>query len=126
MSRWLRSPYAAGPLLGTLAFYAALLVPGALGALLAWPWWITLPLLLPGLLWSVKLGRIGAEQRGIHSRRETPRALYALIGASSVPISALGGQALAQRYWGLALAAMVVAFDLAVRAWWQRYDRRVA
>lgn len=119
---WSDRPTAPGPWRPTLGVYAAVLVPGVLGAVFAWPWWLVFLLLAPAVVLSARVGWLGAELRGIHSRSRASRGFSGIGGLIRGPLGIVGANLLAERYWGLSVAGAAVAFDLAVRAWWHRRD----
>ncbi len=66
--RWLQRwrIYAPPPFSWQLAvIYAAFIVPAVLGAVLGWPWGITMALLFPALVAHITLGIRTAQVRGI-------------------------------------------------------------
>jgi hypothetical protein len=123
---WWKRPWAPGPLRPTLGVYALLLVPAALGAAFDWSAGLTIALMIPALLLSIRLGQVGARRRGLRSRKETPQVASGLIGAVGAVVVVVVSDTLAFRYFGLLLAGMAITTDLIIRAWWLRFDRRGA
>ena len=103
--------------------YALLLVPAILGAVLDWPWWLNLYILMPGLILGTVAGHRAAERRGLKSRSETPHN-YLLAGLAGVLGAAIGIGIEDDRYLGLALAGLMITLNLAERAIWVRRDRQ--
>jgi hypothetical protein len=89
--------------------YVAWLLPAAVGSLLAWPWWATLVLLLPGLIWYI--GTEGVSYY-IESHRANPRVPLGwhlpLLRAIPVLIAACLIQG---RFAGALVAVALVAVD---------------
>jgi hypothetical protein len=123
---WWKRPWAPGPLRPTLGVYALLLVPAALGAAFDWSFWLTVALMTPAILLSIRLGQVGAQQRGLRSRKETPQAASGLIGGVGAVVVVVLADTMDLRYFGLLLAGATITMDLIFRAWWLRLDRRRA
>lgn len=73
----------APPSLGRLlTIDVLLLVPAIAGTAWAWPWGVTMALLIPGLLVSQVFGASAARARGIYSRPQRPTVTMTLIWAA--------------------------------------------
>lgn len=92
-----------------LALKLGWLVPAALGAALAWPWWITLALLLPALAWYIETeGRSYYTESRITNATAPAAYHLPLIRAvpAIVPLCLLQG-----RFAGIVGAVVLVLVD---------------
>jgi hypothetical protein len=121
---WWKRPWAPGPLRPTLGVYALLLVPAALGAAFDWSAGLTIALMIPAILLSIRIGQVGAQQRGLRSRKETPQIATGLIGGVGALVVVVLSDTMDLRYFGLLLAGSTITMDLIFRALWLRIDRR--
>jgi hypothetical protein len=123
LTRWRQRPAAPGPLWPALAVLAMAMLPAVAGAAFDWSVWLILGLLLPAMLGTVVLGRMGGRARGwpappLSSRpyRAALPAVCALFFVVAVTVP--------DRYIGLVLVALGVIIDQAEREKWRRAEAR--
>lgn len=126
--RWWGRASAPAPVRSASIAHLMVLIPAALGALLDWPWALTVALGVPGLVHLIRLGFAAARARGIRSRAESPRyARYSasVVGGASGVFADSFYDLAGPRYIGLALAGVLLAVYLIDRLVWHLHDKRV-
>jgi hypothetical protein len=121
--RWWERPMAPGPLITELGAQTTVLLPGVLGAIFAWTWWVTLVLMMPGIVLVQRLGWGWARARGLRTRSETPHISTA-VGAIVGGICGVSVSLLPTRYLGLVAACLGIAGSAVVRILWRARNRR--
>ena len=94
--------------------------PGVAAAVGEWPWWVPIALSAPGYFLYVRAG----------CRRTTPlparsRGMLTTLAFAAGPLGVLIANTVDERYWGLALPAAVLVYDLIARLLWWHHDRAV-
>jgi hypothetical protein len=115
-ARWWKRPTAPGPLGATLAADAILLLPAVLGAILAWAWWLTILLMIPGIVLHQRIGWAAARELGLQTRSESKRTQMVLGGI----VGGLCGifvNVVPHQYFGLVVACISIVANLTTRRW---------
>jgi hypothetical protein len=90
--------------------YGLLIVAAAIAAVLAWPWWLGLVLLVPGMVLYFRAGQAEAFTRGWTSGEEGGRGFVAIVGA----LSGMGYAALASAFPDRYASLLLVGFLIVV------------
>jgi hypothetical protein len=110
----------------SLRAYAALTVPAVLTGLFAWPWWLGVVLLMPGVVLLIRFGWIAADALGIVSRDETGQWIVGLIaGPGAVAVGALAKSYHKDYAALLFVGYLVIIVDPLWRFIWSRYRLRL-
>ena len=97
--------------------------PAGLGAVLDWPWWVSLLGAMTGGVLYVFAGWRAARERGVLSHRDGPQPVLLIVAFASIPVGFAVTYFVPLRYVALWLPVLVLAFDLLSRVLWRRHDR---
>ncbi len=119
--RWLLGPGAPVPLRQGFGAWLLMALPFVLGMILGWPFFVTLAVILPGIVVYAHLRRKAALAFGVTSRCQKPPEAIVTSGLSGV-ISLLIIWLVPEHYLGLAYIVALLPIEAFDRVVWQGFS----
>ena len=116
--KWWSLPAAPAPICAEVLSIVLMAVPAVLGAVLDWNFWITIALLIPGVLVSIRAQRVAARTRGLRVRTDVPPNIRG-AEIASVMAAVLAGSFLPPRFYCVVLVGFIGLGSVVTRALWR-------